>query len=80
MRRLIASGLLFASMLVASQAPGQEALTAKERFTALTTDEYFTPYLAVSQTPDGTDPAAPAAAGVPGAAAAQPPAPAGAGR
>jgi hypothetical protein len=31
MRKLIASGLLFASMLVASQAAGEEALTAKER-------------------------------------------------
>jgi len=31
MRKLMASGLLFASMLLASQAAAQESLTAKER-------------------------------------------------
>ena len=39
MRKLIAGGLLFASMLVASQAVGEEALTAKERSSRKWLDE-----------------------------------------
>ena len=39
MCKLIASGLLFASMLMASQAAGEETLTAKERSSRTWFDE-----------------------------------------